>query len=162
MSPNLIAFPIAMLGIIRTGAAQVNVNPLYTARELEYQLNDAGVNIIIVYSGVSATVAEVLAKTKLKTVIAVSPGDGTTAKLPGPAVDPRLTGAIAFADTLSEGATLPFSPVDVGPDAALEAVSSGDAGSSRDAAPTGPGSSSRADCTDAASALYSSARLGHR
>jgi long-chain acyl-CoA synthetase len=115
MSPNLIAFPIAMLGIIRTGAAQVNVNPLYTARELEYQLNDAAVNIIVVYSGVSATVAEVLTKTKLKTVITVSPGDGTTAKLPGPAVDPRLTGAIAFADALSEGAALPFTPVDVGP-----------------------------------------------
>ncbi len=116
MCPNLIAFPIAMLGIIRTGAAQVNVNPLYTARELEYQLNDAGVNIIVVYSGVSATVAEVLAKTKLKTVITVSPGDGTTAKLPGPTVDPRLAGAIAFADTLSEGAALPFESVDVGPD----------------------------------------------
>ncbi len=116
MSPNLIAFPIAMLGIIRTGAAQVNVNPLYTARELEYQLNDAGVNIIVVYSGVSATVAEVLTKTKLKTVITISPGDGTTAKLPGPAVDPRLAGAIAFADALSEGAALPFEPVDVGPD----------------------------------------------
>ena len=116
MCPNLIAFPIAMLGIIRTGAAQVNVNPLYTPRELEYQLNDAGVNIIVVYRGVSATVAEVLAKTKLKTVITVSPGDGTTDKLPGPAVDPRLAGAIAFADTLSEGAALPFGPVDVGPD----------------------------------------------
>ena len=116
MSPNLIAFPIAMLGIIRTGAAQVNVNPLYTARELEYQLNDAGVNIIVVYSGVSATVAEVLTKTKLKTVITVSPGDGTTVKLPAPAVDPRLVGAIAFADILSEGAALPFKPVDVGPD----------------------------------------------
>jgi long-chain acyl-CoA synthetase len=115
MSPNLIAFPIAMLGIIRTGAAQVNVNPLYTARELEYQLNDAGVNIIVVYNGVSATVAEVLTKTKLKTVIAVSPGDGTMAKLPGPAVDPRLTEAIAFADALSEGAALRFHPVDVGP-----------------------------------------------
>src|SRR5665213_1263843 len=58
MSPNLIAFPIAMLGIIRTGAAQVNVNPLYTARELEYQLNDAGVHIIVVYSGGSATLPE--------------------------------------------------------------------------------------------------------
>jgi long-chain acyl-CoA synthetase len=116
MCPNLIAFPIAMLGIIRTGAAQVNVNPLYTARELEYQLNDAGVNIIVVYNGVSATVAEVLAKTKLKTVITVSPGDGTTATLPGPAVDPRLAGAIGFAAALSEGAALPFEPVDVGPE----------------------------------------------
>ena len=42
MLPNLPAFPLAMLGIIRAGATQVNVNPLYTARELEHQLNDAG------------------------------------------------------------------------------------------------------------------------
>ena len=116
MSPNLIAFPIAFLGIIRAGAVQVNVNPLYTARELEYQLNDAGVNIIVVFSGVSATVAEVLARTKLKTVITVSPGDGTTAKLPGPPVDVRLVSAITFADVLRVGAELPFDPVDVGPD----------------------------------------------
>src|SRR5712672_1084897 len=62
MMPNLLAFPIAFLGIIRAGAAQVNVNPLYTARELEHQINDAGVEIIIVYTGVSATVVEVAAK----------------------------------------------------------------------------------------------------
>src|SRR2546423_12335615 len=43
MMPNLLAFPIAFLGIIRAGAAQVNVNPLYTPRELEHQLKDAGV-----------------------------------------------------------------------------------------------------------------------
>ena len=59
MTPNLLAFPIAFLGIIRAGAAQVNVNPLYTPRELEHQLNDAGVETIVVFSGVSATVAEV-------------------------------------------------------------------------------------------------------
>lgn len=64
MSPNLIAFSIAFLGIVRAGAAQVNVNPLYTARELEFQLNDAGVNIIVVFSGVSATVAEVQDETQ--------------------------------------------------------------------------------------------------
>ena len=42
MSPNLLAFPVAMFGILRAGAVQVNVNPLYTPRELEHQLNDAG------------------------------------------------------------------------------------------------------------------------
>ena len=59
MTPNLLAFPIAFLGIVRAGAVQVNVNPLYTPRELEHQLNDAGVETIVVYSGVSGTVAEV-------------------------------------------------------------------------------------------------------
>ena len=54
MLPNIPAFPIAMLGIIRAGAHQVNVNPLYTPRELEHQLNDAGVETIVVFSGVDA------------------------------------------------------------------------------------------------------------
>ena len=51
MMPNLLAFPIAFLGIIRAGAAQVNVNPLYTPRELEHQLKDAGVSIMVVFAG---------------------------------------------------------------------------------------------------------------
>ena len=53
MLPNIPAFPLAMLGIVRAGAVQVNVNPLYTPRELEHQLNDAGVETIVIFSGVS-------------------------------------------------------------------------------------------------------------
>ncbi|HEY2979349.1 MAG TPA: AMP-binding protein, partial [Burkholderiaceae bacterium] len=86
MMPNLLAFPIAFLGITRAGAAQVNVNPLYTPRELQHQLNDAGVETLIVFSGVSATVAEVMAKTRLKTVVTVGVGDGSGATLPSPPV----------------------------------------------------------------------------
>jgi long-chain acyl-CoA synthetase len=111
MLPNLLAFPIAFLGIIRAGAAQVNVNPLYTPRELEHQLKDAGVKIMVVFAGCSATVAEVIASTALQTVIVAGPGDGGTAKLPSPPVDPRLSGALAFADVLAEGAELAFEPV---------------------------------------------------
>ena len=116
MMPNLLAFPIAFLGIIRTGAVQVNVNPLYTPRELEHQLNDAGVKILVVFAGVSATVAEVMASTPLETVIAAGPGDGSTTKLPSPPVDPRLSGALAMADVLVEGAALAFDPVDLNGD----------------------------------------------
>jgi len=116
MMPNLLAFPIAFLGIIRAGAAQVNVNPLYTPRELEHQLNDAGVRIMIVFAGSSATVAEVIASTPLKTVITVGPGDGSAATLAGPPVDPRLSGDPAFSDTLAEGAKLAFDPVDLNGD----------------------------------------------
>ena len=47
MLPNFLAFPIAFLGIARAGAVQVNVNPLYTPRELEHQLNDSGSEIIV-------------------------------------------------------------------------------------------------------------------
>jgi len=113
MAPNLLAFPIAFLGIIRSGAAQVNVNPLYTPRELEHQLNDAGVETILVYSGVSGTVAEVMAKTKLKTVITTGVGDGSGVQIPSPPVDARLAGATTLADALSEGADLPFNAVDL-------------------------------------------------
>jgi long-chain acyl-CoA synthetase len=111
MTPNLLAFPIAFLGIVRAGAAQVNVNPLYTARELEHQLNDAGVQTIVVFSGVSGTVAEVMGKTGLKTVLVNGVGDGSGKVLPSPPTDGRLSGAVSFADALAEGAKLPFTPV---------------------------------------------------
>jgi long-chain acyl-CoA synthetase len=111
MLPNLPAFPIAFLGIARAGAVQVNVNPLYTPRELEHQLNDAGVEILIVFNGVSATAAEVLTRTKLKSVLGVAVGDGCGVALPSPPTDARLAGAIAFANALSEGTAMPFAPV---------------------------------------------------
>jgi long-chain acyl-CoA synthetase len=111
MLPNIPAFPLAMLGIVRAGAVQVNVNPLYTPRELEHQLNDAGVETIVIFSGVSATLAEIINKTAVKHVITASPGDGTAAKLPGPAVDPRLADTISFTDALQQGADLKFTPV---------------------------------------------------
>ena len=116
MTPNLLAFPIAFLGIIRAGAAQANVNPLYTPRELQHQLNDAGVETLIVFNGVTATVAEVMAKTQLKTVITVGVGDGSGVAMPSPPVDARLTGTVSFADALAEGAKLPFKPVDINGD----------------------------------------------
>ena len=135
MTPNFIAFPIVCIGIARAGAVQVNVNPLYTPRELAHQLNDAGVNTIVVFSGVSATVAEVLAQSPLKTVITVAPGDGTTAKLPSPPVDARLTDTTALSDALAEGASLTFSPVAlVGSDLLFLQYTGGTTGLSKGAA----------------------------
>src|SRR5262244_2324711 len=103
MLPNIPAFPIAMMGIVRVGAVQVNVNPLYTPRELEHQLNDAGAETIVIFNGVSATLAEIIAKTPVRRVISVALGDGTGAALPSPAVDPRLKNVVRFADALAEG-----------------------------------------------------------
>jgi len=111
MLPNIPAFPIAMLGIVRAGAAQVSVNPLYTPRELEHQLNDAGVETIVIFSGASATLAEIIGKTAVKNVICVGLGDGTAATLTSPPVDARLTSAVAFSDALADGAELAFTPV---------------------------------------------------
>ena len=113
MVPNLLAFPIAFLGIARAGAVQVNVNPLYTPRELEHQLNDSGSRVILIFNGVTATLAEVLDRTGIETVITVAPGDGSGAALPSPPVDARLASSIAFATALAEGAALKRLPVDL-------------------------------------------------
>jgi long-chain acyl-CoA synthetase len=113
MLPNIPAFPLAMLGIIRAGAVQVNVNPLYTPRELEHQLNDAGVEIVVVFSGVSGTLAEIIERTKVKTVIGVGAGDGTNASIPSPPCDARLQNVIAFSEALARGADLSPTPVTI-------------------------------------------------
>ncbi len=105
MLPNLPAFPIAMLGILRAGAVQVNVNPLYTVRELEHQLHDAGAKAIVVFNGSTPTLADAIGKTGIEQVITVAAGGD------GPAPDPRLQGTVAFDDALARGATLPFAPV---------------------------------------------------
>jgi long-chain acyl-CoA synthetase len=114
MMPNLLAFPIAFLGIVRAGAIQVNVNPMYTPRELEHQLNDAGCETIVVFNCSTPTLAEAIGKTRIKTVITVAPGDGSLAVLPAPPVDERLAGrSIAFADALREGTTLQRRPAEL-------------------------------------------------
>ena len=113
MLPNIPAFPLAMMGIVRAGAVQVNVNPLYTPRELEYQLNDAGAEIIVIFRGVSATLAEIIDRTPVRRDISVGLGDGTDAPIPSPAVDARFREVIAFSDALTEGADLAFTSVPV-------------------------------------------------
>ncbi len=111
MMPNLAAFPVAMLGIIRAGAVQVNVNPLYTPRELEHQLNDSGSKVIVVFSGSTPTLAEVVGHTGVTSVITVNPGDALPKALPSPAVDARLSGSVPFAQALTEGAGFSRVPV---------------------------------------------------
>jgi long-chain acyl-CoA synthetase len=96
---------------LRAGAVQVNVNPLYTPRELEHQLKDSGSETIVIFNGSTPTLAEVAAQAGIKTVITVAPGDGTGAALPSPPVDARLVGSIAFADALREGASMTRTPV---------------------------------------------------
>jgi long-chain acyl-CoA synthetase len=116
MLPNIPAFAVAMLGIVRAGAVQVNVNPLYTPRELEHQLNDAGVETIVIFSGSSSTLADVIGSTRVKNVISVSLGDGIGVSLSSPPVDHRLHNVIAFSDAIAEGADLPFKPVSMSGD----------------------------------------------
>jgi len=135
MLPNLPAFPLAMLGIIRAGAVQVNVNPLYTPRELEHQLNDSGARAIVIFGGVTATLAEIIAHTKIEQVITASLGDGTGAILQSPPVDTRLTHAVGFADALAQGEALPLErPALTGDDILFLQYTGGTTGLSKGAA----------------------------
>ncbi|MBN3751884.1 AMP-binding protein [Paraburkholderia sp. Tr-20389] len=113
MLPNLPAFPIAFIAIAKIGGVQVNVNPLYTARELEHQLNDAGVETIVVFDGSTRTLAEAIGSTKINTVITAGAGDGSGAGIAGPAADATLHNAITFRQALAQGAQLEADPVDV-------------------------------------------------
>lgn len=111
MLPNLVAFPIAFIAITRIGGIQVNVNPLYTARELEHQLNDAGVEAIVIYSGSTSTLAEVIGSTSVKTVITAGPDDCGNASIQGPAVDSSLGDSIRLSAAIAEGEKLVCDPV---------------------------------------------------
>lgn len=75
MMPNLLQTPIAILGTLRAGATVVNVNPLYTARELEHQLNDSDTDTIVILANFAHTLEEALPKTKVKNIIVTEIGD---------------------------------------------------------------------------------------
>jgi long-chain acyl-CoA synthetase len=111
MLPNIPAFAVALLGIVRAGAAQVNVNPLYTARELAHQLNDAGAKIIVVFNGAASTLADIIGSTPIEHVITVELGDCTATSLSSPSVDTWLANTVSFSRVLAEGADLAFEPV---------------------------------------------------
>ncbi|MDE8033668.1 long-chain-fatty-acid--CoA ligase FadD [Actinobacillus equuli subsp. equuli] len=75
MMPNLLQYPIALFGALRAGLVVVNVNPLYTPRELEHQLNDSGAKAIVIVSNFAATLEKVVFDTSVKHVILTRMGD---------------------------------------------------------------------------------------
>lgn len=75
MMPNLLQYYIVMLGILRAGLVVVNVNPLYTKRELEHQLNDSGTTTIVVLHNFASTLEQALPNTKIKNIILTELGD---------------------------------------------------------------------------------------
>ena len=75
MLPNVLQYPIALFGALRAGLIIVNVNPLYTAHELEHQLVDSGAAAIVVLENFAATLQAILGKTALRTVIVTGAGD---------------------------------------------------------------------------------------
>ncbi|CAM2777377.1 long-chain-fatty-acid--CoA ligase FadD [Vibrio rarus] len=119
MMPNLLQYPIALFGILRAGCIAVNVNPLYTPRELEHQLNDAEVETIVIVSNFANTLEQVVDNTSVKNVVLTSLGQMLpTAK--GTLVDfvvkyvkgmvPKydLPGAISFKQALRKGRRLQY------------------------------------------------------
>lgn len=124
MMPNLLQYPIALFGILRAGMTVVNVNPLYTPRELEHQLNDSGASAIVIVSNFAHTLEKVVAKTQVKHVILTRLGDQlSTAK--GTLVNfvvkyikkmvPKyhLPGAISFRQVLQQGAHLDYTKPEI-------------------------------------------------
>ncbi len=123
MSPNLLQYPVALFGILRAGMTVVNVNPLYTPRELEHQLIDSGAKAIVIVENFAHTLEQVLARTPVQHVITTEIGD----LLPNPKrwlvnllikrvkkmVPPwRIDGATAFRTALARGAAMRFDPVE--------------------------------------------------
>ena len=75
MSPNLLQYPVALFGVLRAGMVVVNVNPLYTARELEHQLRDSGAKAILIVENFAATLQQVLSRTEVRHVVTTQLGD---------------------------------------------------------------------------------------
>ena len=125
MMPNVLQYPVATAAVLRAGYAVVNVNPLYTPRELEHQLKDSGAEAIIVLENFAHTVEQVIAKTQVKHVIVASMGDllgfkGVIVNLVVRRVKKMvpawsLPGAVAFNDALSAGRGMTFNKPKLSP-----------------------------------------------
>ncbi|QZA79593.1 AMP-binding protein [Deefgea piscis] len=75
MMPNLLQYPVAIFGILRAGYVVVNVNPLYTPRELQHQLNDSGAEAILILANFAHTLEKIISSTAIKTTIVTEIGD---------------------------------------------------------------------------------------
>jgi long-chain acyl-CoA synthetase len=122
MMPNLLQYPVVLFGILRAGLTVVNVNPLYTPRELEYQLKDSGAKAIVILENFANTLQRVIKRTVVEHVITTQPGDllplpkrwivnfmvkHVKKMVPGW----RIDGAVALPAALARGAAAQFKPV---------------------------------------------------
>jgi len=125
MLPNILQYPVAMCGIFRAGLVVVNVNPLYTARELEHQLKDSGAKCIIILENFAHILEDVISKTEVTHVVTTGVGDLLSfpksfltnfalryIKKSVPAY--RLDNSISFRQALRAGAGLALDEVDIG------------------------------------------------
>jgi long-chain acyl-CoA synthetase len=75
MMPNILQYPVCLFGTLRAGCTVVNVNPLYTARELEHQLNDSGAEVLVCVENFASVVAQVIGRTKVRAPVVTSIGE---------------------------------------------------------------------------------------
>ena len=126
MMPNVVQYPIALAGVLRAGCVVVNVNPLYTPRELEHQLKDSGAEAIVILENFASTLQQVIGKTAVKHVVVASVGDmlgfpkGTIVNFVLRRVKKMipaytLPGHVRFCATLDEGARRKLEKVPCGP-----------------------------------------------
>ena len=127
MMPNCAQYPIAVAGLLRAGLILVNVNPLYTPRELEHQLQDSGAKAIVIMENFGHTLQDCLSSTPVKHIVLCAMGD-RLGMLKGAVVNFAvrsikklvppfsLPGAVRFNDAISKGAARKFQPVEIGPD----------------------------------------------
>ncbi|MGH8690673.1 MAG: long-chain-fatty-acid--CoA ligase [Burkholderiales bacterium] len=126
MMPNCLQYPVVLYGTLRAGGIVVNVNPLYTPRELEHQLKDSGAEVIVILENFATTLEQVLPKTPVKHVVLAALGDMLgfkgaivnfvvrKVKKMVPAFN--LPGALRFNDMLAEAAGRELKKVEVGQD----------------------------------------------
>jgi len=130
MMPNVPQYPVAVAAVLRAGLVVVNVNPLYTPRELEHQLKDSGAKAIIILENFAATLAQVIDQVPTKTVVLAAMGDmlglvkgllvnhvvRRVKKLVPPFTLPASVAATRFTDAVARGRRLTLAPAAVGPD----------------------------------------------
>ncbi|RFU46993.1 long-chain-fatty-acid--CoA ligase [Paraburkholderia sp. DHOC27] len=114
MLPNVLQYPVAMAAILRAGYVVVNVNPLYTPRELEHQLNDSGAEAIVVLDAFVNTLEAVQARTAVRHVVVTSVGEMMGAPLtlaaPADAGAAASSTRVTLNDALAQGAVAGFTP----------------------------------------------------
>lgn len=144
MMPNILHYPIAFTAILRAGFVVVNVNPLYTPRELEHQLKDSGAKALIVLENFASTVEKTLNSINVPNIIVASMGDmhgfkGHIINLVVRRVKKMvpawtIPGCVRFKDALAQGRALSFNPVPVqGSDLAFLQYTGGTTGISKGA-----------------------------
>jgi long-chain acyl-CoA synthetase len=126
MMPNVLQYPVAIAAVLRAGYVVVNVNPLYTPRELEHQLKDCGAEAIILLENFAVTLQAIVRNTSVKHVVVAAMGDlmgikGTVVnfvvrKMKKMVPAWNLPGHVKFNTVISEGGHQHFKPVQQGPD----------------------------------------------